>query len=87
MSGSRDVYTDEEKRVLQFTSHINNKIYVPFMDIDLHEKFAFPIPFTDKDGKLLLSDKQKRDFTGWCRMAELSEDPKLIVGSNAGEMV
>uniref|UniRef100_A0A336MHP3 CSON001666 protein n=1 Tax=Culicoides sonorensis TaxID=179676 RepID=A0A336MHP3_CULSO len=80
VSGSKEVYTDHEKKVLEFTSHINNKIYVPFMDIDLHEKFTFPMPFTDKDGKLLLSDKQKRDFTGWARISELSEDPKMIAG-------
>lgn len=83
VSGFQDGYTDEEKRVLEFTSHINNKVYVPFMEIDLREKFTFPIPFTDKDGKLLLADKQKKDFVGWARVSELSEDPKLIVGAHA----
>jgi calpain-7 len=41
-------YSAEEKRVLEHTSHINSKVYVPFMDIDLMERFNLPIPFTDK---------------------------------------
>lgn len=69
--------------MLEFTSHVNNKVYLPFMEIDLKEKFVFPIPFTDKDGKLLLSDKQKKDFVSYVRISELSEDPKLIIGSHA----
>lgn len=50
------------------------------MDIDLQEKFTFPLPFSDPTGKLLLSDKQKRDFIVWARINELSEDPKMISG-------
>lgn len=79
-SGSKQTYTEHEKKVLEFTSHINKKIYVPFMDIDLQEKFTFPLPFSDPTGKLLLSDKQKRDFIVWARISELSEDPKMISG-------
>lgn len=48
VTGNLHSYTAEEKRVLEFTSNINSKIYVPFMDIDLRDKFIFPIPFTDK---------------------------------------
>jgi len=33
-----DLYTEPEKRVLLFTSKINNKEYVPFMDVDLLER-------------------------------------------------
>lgn len=47
ISGSR-AYTDDEKRVLEHTSHINSNIFVPFMNVDLHEKFVYSIPFTDK---------------------------------------
>lgn len=41
-------YTDEEKRVLNHTSNINDHIFVPFMDVDVRDKFVFTIPFTDK---------------------------------------
>ncbi|XP_050080262.1 calpain-7-like [Anopheles maculipalpis] len=83
ISGNRHAYTNEEKKVLEHTSHINAKVYVPFMDIDLLEKFHFPMPFTDKDGMLELAPKQKRDFVGWTRVSELSETPQLIVGDHA----
>ncbi|XP_039453732.1 calpain-7-like [Culex pipiens pallens] len=83
VSGSRQAYTSEEKKVLEHTSHINAKVYVPFMDIDLMEKFHFPIPFTDKDGKLELAPKQKRDFVQWARVSELCENPQLIAGEHA----
>lgn len=33
-----DLYTEAEKQVLLFTSKINNKEYVPFMDVDLLER-------------------------------------------------
>lgn len=32
------LYTEAEKRVLLTTSKINNKEYVPFMDVDLLER-------------------------------------------------
>uniref|UniRef100_A0A182QE17 Calpain catalytic domain-containing protein n=1 Tax=Anopheles farauti TaxID=69004 RepID=A0A182QE17_9DIPT len=83
ISGSQRAYTNEEKKVLEHTSHINAKVYVPFMDIDLQEKFHFPMPFTDKDGPLELAPKQKRDFVKWVRVSELSENPQLIVGDHA----
>ncbi|XP_058130036.1 calpain-7-like [Anopheles ziemanni] len=83
ISGSKHAYTNEEKKVLEHTSHINAKVYVPFMDIDLVEKFHFPMPYTDKDGYLELAPKQKRDFVSWVRVSELSENPQLIVGDHA----
>ncbi|XP_053680934.1 calpain-7-like [Anopheles nili] len=83
ISGSRHAYTNEEKKVLEHTSYVNAKVYVPFMDIDLLEKFHFPMPFTDKDGYLELAPKQKRDFVSWVRVSELSEHPQLIVGDHA----
>jgi calpain-7 len=78
---SRDGYTMEEKKVLEKTSLINSRIYVPFMDHDAKEKFNFPIPFTDKDGVLELAPKQKREFQQWLRISELSEQPEIILGS------
>lgn len=41
-------YTEDEKRVLNHTSNINENIFVPFMDVDLKDRFVFSIPFTDK---------------------------------------
>lgn len=47
-------YTEDEKRVLNHTSNINDNIFVPFMDVDLKDRFVFPIPFNDKVRKSLL---------------------------------
>lgn len=47
-SGSSSGYTEEEKRVLNHTSNINANIFVPFMDVDLKDRFVYPIPFNDK---------------------------------------
>lgn len=77
VSGSHS-YTKEELEVLRITSFINGREYVPFMSVDLREKFAYPIPFTDKDGKLALSPKQKTSFKRWIRPEDISQNPKLI---------
>lgn len=45
---SKSAYTEEEKRVLEHTSTINTNIFVPFMSVDLKERFVYPIPFSDK---------------------------------------
>lgn len=47
-SSSSSGYTEDEKRVLNHTSNINDNIFVPFMDVDLKDRFVFSIPFTDK---------------------------------------
>lgn len=78
---SKDGYTMEEKKVLEKTSLINSRVFVPFMDHDAKEKFNFPIPFTDKDGILELAPKQKREFQQWLRISELSEHPEIIIGN------
>lgn len=71
-------YTKEEIAVLRRTSVINGREYVPFMSIDLREKFAYPLPFSDKDGKLILSPKQKTSFAKWVRPEDISSKPVLI---------
>ncbi len=74
--------TMEEKKVLEKTSLINSRIFVPFMALDEREKFIFPIPFTDRDGILELAPKQKREFQQWMRISELHENPNIILGNH-----
>ncbi|XP_014469420.1 PREDICTED: calpain-7-like [Dinoponera quadriceps] len=80
VSGGTSSYTEEEKKVLFHSSHINDNEFVPFMHIDLTEKFRYAIPFTDKDGLLELAPKQKLDFARWCRPEELYSEPKIVIG-------
>lgn len=77
LSGSAG-YTKEELEVLKRTSNINGRDYVPFLAVDLKEKFAYSIPFSDKDGVLALAPKQKKNFLQWVRPEDLSSDPKMI---------
>ncbi|XP_067649573.1 calpain-7-like [Haliotis asinina] len=72
-------YTKEEIAVIRSTSNINGREYVPFLSVDLKERFAFPVPFTDKDGKLAMSPKQRSQFGKWGRAEDFCEDPKMIL--------
>ncbi|XP_018612389.2 calpain-7 [Scleropages formosus] len=71
-------YTAEEIEVLRSTSKINGIEYVPFMSVDLKERFAFPVPFSDKCGKMALSPKQKAIFSRWVRPDEICNNPTMI---------
>ncbi|XP_049622091.1 calpain-7 isoform X2 [Suncus etruscus] len=71
-------YTAEEIEVLRTTSKINGIEYVPFMNIDLRERFAYPMPFCDRWGKLPLSPKQKTTFSKWVRPEDLTNNPTMI---------
>ncbi|XP_060036810.1 calpain-7 isoform X3 [Erinaceus europaeus] len=71
-------YTAEEIEVLRTTSKINGIEYVPFMNIDLRERFAYPMPFCDRWGKLPLSPKQKATFSKWVRPEDLTNNPTMI---------
>ncbi|XP_032987654.1 calpain-7 isoform X2 [Rhinolophus ferrumequinum] len=71
-------YTAEEIEVLRTTSKINGIEYVPFMNIDLRERFAYPMPFCDRLGKLPLSPKQKATFSKWVRPEDLTNNPTMI---------
>lgn len=75
-------YTAEEKEVLRDTSNINNNCFLPFMDIDLSERFQYAIPFEDRASELKLSVKQEREFDCWVRPHEICADPKLIVNNH-----
>ncbi|XP_065200256.1 calpain-7-like [Planococcus citri] len=77
-----DTYSEEEKRVLLATSRINRHEFVPFMTIDLDERFQYAIPFTDKDGLLILSPNQKQHFQRWARPHEFCADPKMVVNKH-----
>ncbi|XP_078098502.1 calpain-7 [Mustelus asterias] len=72
------LYSSEEIEVLRKTSKINGIEYVPFMSVDLKERFAFPMPFSDRAGKLVLSPKQKALFSRWVRPDDLSNNPTMI---------
>uniref|UniRef100_A0A8C5PQQ8 Calpain 7 n=1 Tax=Leptobrachium leishanense TaxID=445787 RepID=A0A8C5PQQ8_9ANUR len=74
----RQRYTAEEIEVLRKTSRINGIEYVPFMSVDLRERFAFPVPYSDKFGKLALSPKQKAIFSKWVRPDDLTNNPTMI---------
>ena len=71
-------YTKEELNVLRTTSHINNREYVPFMVVDVRERFAYPLPFADKHGLLALSPKQKQKLVRWARPDEFCNSPQMI---------
>nr|XP_020028672.1 calpain-7 isoform X2 [Castor canadensis] len=71
-------YTAEEIEVLRTTSKINGIEYVPFMSVDLRERFAYPMPFCDRWGKLTLSPKQKSTFSKWVRPEDLTNNPTMI---------
>lgn len=73
-------FTQEELIVLRRGSFINEREYVPFLQhVDSKEKFYLPIPFSDNDGLLKLSNSQKEKFSSWARPDEIFEDPKLIM--------
>ncbi len=82
-SSSRRVggdYSEEEKRVLAATSVINGREYVPFLSVDLKEKFfGMTLPFSDKHGKLSLAPKQKSRLVSWMRPSEYMSDPKVLL--------
>ncbi|XP_034951724.1 calpain-7-like [Chelonus insularis] len=82
VTGGSENYTEEEKIVLLTTSHINDNEFVPFMSVDLMEKFKFRSLFVDKDGLLELAPKQKIDFARWARPSELFTEPKMLMNNN-----
>lgn len=74
----RSYYTDEEKRVLLTTSRINGIDYLPWMNVDLSEKFGSHLPYDDPNGLLSLSPKQRRNFSRWERPEGIYSSPTMI---------
>ncbi|CAG2117482.1 unnamed protein product, partial [Medioppia subpectinata] len=74
----QSAYTREEIQVLRTTSLINGREYVPFLNVDLKERFSYPMPFSDRDGLLVLAPKQKNQFQRWARLEELTREPAVI---------
>ncbi|KAJ3046043.1 calpain 7 [Rhizophlyctis rosea] len=70
--------TPEEISVLKKTSYVNGKTYLPWLDIDMHERFWSKEPFTDPDGLLRLSPKQTAKFGSWQRPFQFMAKPKMI---------
>ena len=81
-SGAPLSYTPEELRVLDHGSRINNLIVVPFMNIDLKERFIYPLPYTDPDGLLALAPKQKSELIQWLRLSEITDDPRMVANAS-----
>jgi calpain-7 len=75
----RTKLSEHELAVLRRGSKINGRDYVPFFDIDLHERFAFQTPFVDKHGPLKLAPKQQSHFSRWARPDEIMSEPKMIM--------
>lgn len=66
-----DAYTVQELDVLRRSSHINGHLFVPWVDnLDANENFSLPELFTDPDGLVPLSLKQKKRDATWLRPSE-----------------
>lgn len=77
---SSKLFTKDEIDVLRRGSFINQRNYVPFFhEVDGKERFYFPLPFTDKEGKLALSQSQRERFIKWARPDEIFENPTLMM--------
>ena len=75
-SGNR--LSPSEIAALKRSSRINGRIFQPWLDLDLNEKFAFPEPFKDPDGLLALSNSQKKHFHKWARPNQFADEPCMI---------
>ncbi|CAM9120690.1 unnamed protein product [Phaeothamnion confervicola] len=65
--------TTEEKEVLKRSSVVNGKLFLPWMDEDVNaERFAYPQPWTDPEGPLPLSAKQKQRLVAFKRPSMLA---------------
>ena len=74
----------EEIEVLKRSSLINGRIFQPWLAMDLQERFNYLEPFTDPDGRLALSPKQRGHLKAWKRPSQymggrgVGDEPKMI---------
>ncbi|KAJ3296563.1 calpain 7 [Borealophlyctis nickersoniae] len=78
ISSGTSKLTPGEVEVLRRASFVNNKTYLPWLDIDVRERFWSEEPFVDPDGPLQLSAKQLAQFGGWKRPHQFMSKPKMI---------
>ncbi|KAI8065856.1 hypothetical protein BC940DRAFT_303042 [Gongronella butleri] len=76
--GANTPLTRDELHVLRTTSNVNDNLYLPWIDKDLHEFYSCENKFLDKDGSLKLSENQMAKFGGWVRPSEIMKQPKMI---------
>lgn len=80
----QESYSKEEIAVLRRSSNINGTDYLPFMPaIDLRERFSTLSEFCDPKGLLQLSPKQRNSFVEFRRLAEIAENPVIILNSKS----
>lgn len=78
-SASSHQLSGEEMGVLAATSRINGRVFVPFIaDADAGERFCSSSPFSDPDGLLPLSQKQRQQLHEWRRPSQLYPEPCVI---------
>ncbi len=67
-----------ELSVIRNSSLINGHTFLPWIDMDLRERFSFMDVFEDTDGLLKLSAKQKAKFGSWKRPSQIMSSPRVI---------
>jgi len=77
--------TPQELEILRISSYVNNQKYLPWLNMDMYERFSYPNLFIDPDGLLELSLEQKVQFGGWKRPSQIMTDPQMIyyISSNS----
>ncbi|KAJ1961695.1 cysteine protease [Dipsacomyces acuminosporus] len=68
----------EELQVVKRTSSVNGLTFLPWLDDDLGENFVLQDYYTDKDGLLMLSQKQQRKLSRWRRASQIYSSPQIF---------
>ncbi|CAM9123398.1 unnamed protein product [Ectocarpus sp. 12 AP-2014] len=80
---SQGELSSEEVMVLRDSSTVNGKLFLPWIEQDLQETFAFNKPWTDPDGLLSLSEPQREKLVGWSRPSQVMPgEPHMINNVN-----
>ena len=72
--------TNPEIEILKRSSRINGKIFQPWIGSydEKNERYTFPEPFLDPNGRLKLSKSQKEHFHAWRRPSQFCSKPVMI---------